>query len=1055
MKDKLCFELFDFDIFKNKKISLNKNEIYNQLLLYIFFSSKKNLLLVYPTLNEATEIYNELKNYVEDVYLFPEDDIITKKAIAASPELLFMRANLLNKINDNTQKIVIVHLNSFIKKLPSKKLYIDRKINLKVGQEINREELIKKLVEIGYKKESVVYDTSDFSVRGFVIDVFPITEQNPVRIEFFDNQIEKIKYFNPETQITTDSIDSISIGIISDESNEEPTLSLRDYLNDHLTVITNYNQLLEQEKMLIPQLRYLEIEDSLFSVKKLVKDDDIYLDIINNKKYDLKIDKKEIEKYNDDKKRFVEDIIKHNGTLYTNNEKFVKYIKSIEKSIKIKKDTLNHGFVYNNKYYFSEFDLYSTYLGKEKIKSTQYGTKIMSIDNIKNGDYVVHRKSGIGIYRGLKTLEKNGLKKDYLLIEYKGNDKLYMPVEDITKLYKYSAKEGSRPVINKLNSIEWTKTKLRIKERIKNITGELLKLYKERNIATIEPFKKDDENQVIFESEFEYEETPDQLKAAEEIKRDMEKSRPMERLLCGDVGYGKTEVIFRAIYKTVINGKQVAYLCPTTLLSHQQYDSAIKRFKNHGVNIELINRHFTNKAIQEKLNRLKEGKIDVIIGTHRLLSKDVEFKNLGLLVIDEEHRFGVEQKEKIKKYKSNVHILSVSATPIPRSLQMSLVGIRDLSLIESSPKNRYPVQTYVIEYNEMLIREVILKEISRKGQAFILYNNIYNMDKLYDKMRKLIPEARFCYAHGKMSKDEMQDIMYDFTNYKYDVLISTTIIENGIDIPNANTIVVIDSDKYGLSQLYQIRGRVGRSDKIAYAYLMYKKEKVLSTTSIKRLDAIKEFTELGSGYKISMRDLAIRGAGDILGKEQAGFIDSIGVGMYLDLINEEVNGIDLDAEEENSDNTSLDVETHIGEEYSDESEIIIDLHKKINGITTKKELKEVLSEIRDRFGVTNVNLEIYAHEKYLEKLLEQTKISIIENDNLKVTLKLKKEVFNDLKIETLFYEAVKITTKFNFIYKGNAINITLLKASLDKNYIYYLVDLLELILRIKDGGKND
>ena len=1055
MKDKLCFELFDFDIFKNKKISLNKNEIYNQLLLYIFFSSKKNLLLVYPTLNEATEIYNELKNYVEDVYLFPEDDIITKKAIAASPELLFMRANLLNKINDNTQKIVIVHLNSFIKKLPSKKLYIDRKINLKVGQEINREELIKKLVEIGYKKESVVYDTSDFSVRGFVIDVFPITEQNPVRIEFFDNQIEKIKYFNPETQITTDSIDSISIGIISDESNEEPTLSLRDYLNDHLTVITNYNQLLEQEKMLIPQLRYLEIEDSLFNVKKLVKDDDIYLDTINNKKYDLKIDSKEIEKYNDDKERFVEDIIKHNGTLYTNNEKFVKYIKSKEKSIKIKKDTLNHGFVYNNKYYFSEYDLYSTYLGKEKIKSTQYGTKIMSIDNIKNGDYVVHRKSGIGIYRGLKTLEKNGLKKDYLLIEYKGNDKLYMPVEDITKLYKYSAKEGSRPVINKLNSIEWTKTKLRIKERIKNITGELLKLYKERNIATIEPFKKDDENQVIFESEFEYEETPDQLKAAEEIKRDMEKSRPMERLLCGDVGYGKTEVIFRAIYKTVINGKQVAYLCPTTLLSHQQYDSAIQRFKNHGVNIELINRHFTNKVIQEKLNRLKEGKIDVIIGTHRLLSKDVEFKNLGLLVIDEEHRFGVEQKEKIKKYKSNVHILSVSATPIPRSLQMSLVGIRDLSLIESSPKNRYPVQTYVIEYNEMLIREVILKEISRKGQAFILYNNIFNMDKFYDKMRKLIPEARFCYAHGKMTKDEMQDIMYDFTNYKYDVLISTTIIENGIDIPNANTIVVIDSDKYGLSQLYQIRGRVGRSDKIAYAYLMYKKEKVLSTTSIKRLDAIKEFTELGSGYKISMRDLAIRGAGDILGKEQAGFIDSIGVGMYLDLINEEVNGIDLDAEEENSDNTSLDVETHIGEEYSDESEIIIDLHKKINGIKTKKELKEVLSEIRDRFGVTNVNLEIYAHEKYLEKLLEQTKISIIENDNLKVTLKLKKEVFNDLKIETLFYEAVKITTKFNFIYKGNAINITLLKASLDKNYIYYLVDLLELIIRIKDGGKND
>ena len=316
MKDKLCFELFDFDILKNKKISLNRNEIYNQLLLYIFFSSKKNLLLVYPTLNEATEIYNELKNYINDVYLFPEDDIITKKAIAASPELLFMRANLLNKINDDTQKIVIVHLNSFVKKLPNKNLYVDRRINLKVGQEINREDLIKKLVDIGYKKESVVYDTSDFSVRGFVIDVFPITEQNPVRIEFFDNQIEKIKYFNPSTQITTDSIDSISIGVILDDNDDtNNTLSLKDYLNDHLTVITNYNQLLEQEKMLKPQLKYLEIEDSLFDVKKLVKDDDIYLDTINNKKYDLKIDSKEIEKYNDDKDRFIEDIIKNNGIL--------------------------------------------------------------------------------------------------------------------------------------------------------------------------------------------------------------------------------------------------------------------------------------------------------------------------------------------------------------------------------------------------------------------------------------------------------------------------------------------------------------------------------------------------------------------------------------------------------------------------------------------------------------------------------------------------------------------------------------------------------------------
>ena len=456
---------------------------------------------------------------------------------------------------------------------------------------------------------------------------------------------------------------------------------------------------------------------------------------------------------------------------------------------------------------------------------------------------------------------------------------------------------------------------------------------------------------------------------------------------------------------------------------------------------------------QEKLNKLKEGKIDIIFGTHRLLSKDVVFKDLGLLVIDEEHRFGVEQKEKIKSLKANVHVLSVSATPIPRSLQMSLVGIRDLSLIESAPENRYPVQTYVIEYNEMLIREAILKEVSRKGQAFILYNNITNMESLVEKYKRLIPEVRICFAHGKMLKDEMQDVIYDFTNKKYDVLISTTIIENGIDIPNANTIIVIDADRFGLSQLYQIRGRVGRSDKIAYAYLMYKKEKVLNTNAIKRLEAIKEFTELGSGYKISMRDLAIRGAGDILGKEQAGFIDSVGVSMYLDLINEEVKGIDPESEEDNT-VIPIDVETHIGEEYTDESSIIIELHKKINGITSKKELKSVLSEIRDRFGMTNPQLELYAHEKYLEKLLLITTIKLTENDNLKSVLRIRREVFENINVEKLFVEASKITTKFNFSYKNNTIIITLLKASLEKNYIYYLEELLELIYNMKFKDKE-
>lgn len=1047
MKNKLYEELFDFDISNIKKISVSKNEIYNQLLLYIFFTSKKNILLVVPTLNEATEIYNEMKNYLDEVYLFPEDDFMTKKAIASSPELLYMRANILNKFEQDTKKIIIVHLNSFIKKLPAPTSYKENRINLKINNEINREEFINKLVKIGYKRESMVYETSDFAVRGFIVDIYPINEENPIRIELFDDTIEKIKYFDAVTQKSIKEIEEITISPIKDDFDNNNS-SIRDYNKDGIVLFHNYNQLINQEKMITPQIKYLDIQSELFKVSKLVKDEDIYLDTINNRNSDIKIEAEPIENYSSNKEKFFNDIKLSSGTLYTTNKLLTEEVKKYDKNIKVVNYTLNHGFIYKNKSYFSEFDLFEAQNKKELIKGTSLGSKIMSIDSIKPGDYVVHRKSGIGIYMGLTTIEKKGLKRDYLLIQYKGNDKLYMPVEDITKLYKYSSKEGVKPPINKLNSVEWTKTKLRIKERIKNITGELLKIYQERNKATIEPFKKDDEEQLIFESEFGYEETVDQLKASEEIKRDLEKPRPMERLLCGDVGYGKTEVVFRAIFKTVMNGKQVAYLCPTTLLSHQQYDSALKRFQNHGVNIDLINRHFTNKQVQEKLKRLKEGKIDIIFGTHRLLSNDVEFKDLGLLVIDEEHRFGVEQKEKIKKLKSNVHVLSVSATPIPRSLQMSLVGIRDLSLIESAPRNRYPVQTYVIEYNEMLIREAILKEMSRNGQSYILYNNITNMEQLTEKYKKLIPEARICFAHGKMSKNEMQDIIYDFTNKKYDVLISTTIIENGIDIPNANTIIVIDSDRFGLSQLYQIRGRVGRGNRIAYAYLMYKKEKVLTTTALKRLDAIKEFTELGSGYKISMRDLAIRGAGDILGKEQAGFIDSVGVSMYMELVNEEINGITVDENEE-KEPIPIDVQTHIDKCYTDESDVIIELHKKINGITTRKELNEVLSEIRDRFGMTNKELEIYAHEKYLEKLLMITNIKLLENDNLKAVLKLKKEVFEDINIEELFVESTKITTKFNFQYKGGSILITLLKATLEKNYIYYLEDLLEVIYNMK------
>ncbi len=1049
MNDILYEKIFDFDLKGIKKISISDNEIYNQFLLYIFFKYKKSILLVMPTLNEATDKYNNLKSYIDEVYLFPEDDFITKSAIAVSPELLYMRINLLNQINSKKPKIVIVHLNSYIKKLPNIKKYQEQKIKLNIGKKIDRKKLVEQLIDYGYKKESIVYNTAEFSIRGFVLDIFPVGEENPIRFEMFDNEIEKIKYFNPITQRSTKEINEIVI-LSLNENYDDNDASIREYLTDKIVLYHNYNQIKLQEKLIQPQLNYLNIKSNIFSLDSLIEKDDLYIDTINNKNKDLIIKSKSIENYCLNKEKFINDIINNNGTLFSSNKNFINEMLNINNKLKINYNYLNSGFIYNESYFFSENDLYNNNIKISKKQKENYGSSITSIDSINIGDYVVHRKNGIGIYKGITTIEKNKIKKDYILIQYKGNDKLYVPVEDISKLYKYSSKEGMKPTINKLNSIEWTKTKLKIKERIKSITSDLLKIYKEREKAIIEPFEKDDENQILFENEFEYEETVDQIKTINEIKKDLEKPRPMERLLCGDVGYGKTEVIFRAMFKAVENKYQVAYLCPTTILCYQQYEAAIKRFRNFAVNIEIINRHYTNKQVQAKLKQLKEGKIDIIFGTHRLLSNDVEYKNLGLLVIDEEHRFGVAQKEKIKKLKSNVHVLSVSATPIPRSLQMSLVGIRDLSLIESAPQNRYPVQTYVIEYNEMLIREVILKEKSRNGQSFILYNNVVNMNKYVDKIKKLIPEVRICYAHGKMTKSEMQDIVYNFKEKKYDVLVSTTIIENGIDIPNANTIIVIDSDKFGLSQLYQIRGRVGRSDKIAYAYLMYRKEKILTTTAVKRLDAIKEFTELGSGYKISMRDLSIRGAGDILGKEQAGFIDSIGVSMYLQLIKEEVEGTSTQEDEiVETKESMINISTHIGEEYTTDNDIIISLHKKINGITNKKELSCVLSEIKDRFGITNPELELYAHEKYIEKLLTIINIKIIENDNLKTILKLSKESYQNLNIEELFIKSMNITTKFNFSYKNNNVVITLLKASLEKNYLYYIEEILEVIYNLK------
>ena len=616
---------------------------------------------------------------------------------------------------------------------------------------------------------------------------------------------------------------------------------------------------------------------------------------------------------------------------------------------------------------------------------------------------------------------------------------------------KYSSKEGYAPKLNKLGGTEWQKTKLRIKNKVKDIADKLIKISAERSMKEGFAFKKDDDLQKDFDDEFAYTMTKDQYIATDKIKKAMESKVPMDMLLCGDVGYGKTEVAFRAIFKAINSGKQVAYLCPTTILSNQQYTNSIDRFKSFGIEIALLNRYTSTKRVSEIYQKLESGKIDLVIGTHKLLNEKVKFKDLGLLIIDEEQRFGVTHKEKIKEYKANVDVLTLSATPIPRTLQMSLVGIRDLALIETPPASRYPVQTYVVEESNALIKDAIYKEMSRNGQVFILYNRVEFIEEKRMELKRLIPEADIRIAHGQMTREELEDTMNLFINNEFNILLCTTIIETGIDIPNVNTLIVFDADRFGLSQLYQIRGRVGRSNKIAYAYLMHSKSKSLSESAVKRLNAIKEFTELGSGFSIAMRDLSIRGAGDILGSEQAGFIDSVGYDLYVKILNDEVarlKGLEIKEEVIENEKPLIEVATHIDNSYVDNDSLKIEIHKLINEIDSKEKIKSVKQELEDRFGKLSDDVIVYMYSEWFEKQAKSLNINDVVQNNLYVEFSLEKNTVEKLDVSELFYYASNLSEKFRFNYKSDRLYIKLLLSGLEKHFIYYLTDLLDNIKRM-------
>ena len=1066
-------ELFERFSFENELVIEGlTNELSVFYVLEAFKKEKRNILVLTSNLYFANQLFRSLETYTDKVLLFPMDDFFTSVAIAVSPELKLKRLETLEKLKQGTY-IVVTNLMGYLRFLPNKNEQESLEVNLQVNMDISRDKVVEILESLGYQRDSMVTSTGEYAVRGFIVDVFFHQEEHPVRIEFFGDTIESIRFFDEESQLSLKNISSIQCSLNEEIVSSQPS-SLYDYLGKTTLIAFDKEQIQSSYQKLLEEMTHFNEEENtpgknhFWLLEELKPDKEIFLNQITNSLKEKKIvrfSSKEIENFRSDftklqtmvlqyihQKKTVLFVLSKSQQIKVIQELFddvliLRELKLQPNRIQIYQGKINRGFIWDDVVVISEYDIEEV---KQEIvykNPIRIGKKIHGIDALSLGDYVVHRAHGIGVYNGVVTLSNHGIKKDYIQISYLGNDKVYVPVEKISTIYKYSDKDGLKPQINKLGSTAWQKKKQSIQKRIHDISKELIELYAKRNqvqgVAYI-----DYPEEEVFAQIFPYEATRDQQRAIHDILKDLDSTVPMDRLLCGDVGFGKTEVAFRAMFKTICNNYQVLYLCPTTILSKQQYESALARFKDYPVEIALLNRFTTPKETKRILEDLKSGKIDIVFGTHRLLSDDVKFKKLGLLIVDEEQRFGVTHKEKIKKYKNDVNVLTLSATPIPRTLKMALSGLRDLSIIDTPPVNRYPVQTYVIAENEMLVKDAIYKELARDGQIFILYNRIETIEEVLYRLQRLVPEARIRYAHGRMNKQELDTIMEDFVDHKFDILLSTTIIETGIDIPNANTLIIYNADYFGLSQLYQLRGRVGRSNRIAYAYFLYQKQKTLNDIAVKRLQAIRDFTELGSGYKIAMRDLSIRGAGDILGSEQAGFVDSVGISLYMKMIEEEMKRLKGEevVDEEDSKESLINVETHIDKNYVEDESVRIEIHQMINEVDSEEKFETIKKQLTDRFGTITEQMEIYMYEEWFEKLAEKLQIKDVRQTDRLLTIYLPEEISSKIKGDKLFLEAYNINPKFQLKYENRKISISLNIFNLKKHFIYDVVVLLQKIV---------
>ena len=837
---------------------------------------------------QAKELFKQCKYFSKNTVLFPKKEITTYDVEAQSKDLLYERIEALNKMYKNEAEIVILPIEAILQPIISKNTLYENIIKFEVSKNYNIEEIKQKLVKLGYERCDLIEGRGQFSIRGDIIDI-SISETEGARIELWGDEVDSIRYFNISSQRSIDNLQNIDVFPANEELGETKS-NVIEYINDNYIVFLDEINKIKLRTEAILGNNELIIKDLIDKQKKIPY-------MLKNM-YDYKQVLEYLDKFG---KIYLEkqDITAEKGEIFTFEYNELKEIDNILKK-QIEEE--------NKKGYLRQKT-------KRLSKEFREGETVIFSD-LKIGDYIVHRTNGIGQFVGVNTIKADGIIKDYIKIKYKDEDMLYIPTDALDSVRKYIGGERETPKLNRLGGKEWSKTKEKVKSNLQEVARNLIELYAKRERAKGYAFSKDTPWQKQFEDDFPFKETEDQLRCIEEVKKDMEMQKPMDRLLCGDVGYGKTEVALRATFKACMDSKQVAYLAPTTILASQQYDTFKERMRGYPIKVELLNRFKTAKEQKEIVKKLKLGEIDIIIGTHRLLSNDVEFKDLGLLIIDEEHRFGVKHKEKIKEYKTNVDVLTMTATPIPRTLHMSIVGVRDMSVIYEPPQDRKVVKTYVLEYDMEVVKEAITRELERNGQVYYLYNNVEGIERKSQEIQELVPEAKVVFAHGKMSGEEIENIMQDYIWGSSNVIVCTTILESGIDIPNANTIIVENADRLGLAQLYQIRGRVGRSDKEAYAYITYKRDKLLPEIAEKRLRAIKDFTEFGSGFKIAMRDLEIRGAGSILGEIQHGHMGDVGYDMYCKLLDEvvkEMKGIQI--EEEIEVQIDLNISSFIPDEY--------------------------------------------------------------------------------------------------------------------------------------------